>query len=321
MSPAPAEPPTSLGRRLRDVVRRHTARMLRQVGRRWPLHVGCGYLSHLPPFTTAAPPDGDVACRLRDGTTVYAMPDDFVGRALYYFGDFDPKISWLVEQLVREGDTVVDVGANLGLYAFLAANRVGLDGTVHAIEPQRPLVRLLSRSKETNGLANVQIHPVAFGDTFGTMKLYVPPGNAGAASLCREHTPDGERIPVPVVHAGAYLQLMDLPAIRLLKIDIEGYEPTVLQAAADVLADTPPDYIVAEVREWSAESEDPPLFRILRELGYSIYNIPRTPLRNVVERVPEGQMPAMPGHDILAARLTCRDEVRALLSVRPLRTD
>mgnify|MGYP006423266417 CR=1 FL=1 len=305
---------------LKDTVRANASRALRTLGHLWPFEIGCGRLAQTAPFEAAEPTAGDMTCTLRDGTTVYALPGDFVGRALYYFGDLDPKISWLLRELVHEGDTVVDIGANLGLYTFLAANQVGAAGTVHAIEPQHQLVRLLSRSKDTNDAANVKIHPVAFGDTNDTMKLYVPPGNAGAASLCRKHDPGGRRMPVPVVHAGQYLQLMQLGAVRLIKIDIEGYEATVLRAAAAVLDENPPDYIVAEVGpDWPAPDERE-TFSILRRLGYDLYNIPRTPLRNVVERFEEGETPATPGHDVLAARPEHRDEVAASLTVQACRT-
>jgi FkbM family methyltransferase len=315
---APDESATE--RTLKDVVRDNASSMLRTMGHLWPFEIGCGRLAQTAPFEAAEPTEGDIACQLRDGTTVYTMPGDFVGRALYYFGDLDPKISWLLRELVREGDTVVDIGANLGLYTFLAANQVGATGTVHAIEPQHQLVRLLSRSKETNDATNVKIHPVAFGDTNDTMKLFVPAGNAGAASLCRKHEPDGQWMPVPVVHAGQYLQLMQLDTVRFMKIDIEGYESTVLRAAAGMLAETTPDYIVAEVGPDWPEPDERDMFGILRELGYDLYNIPRTPLRNVVERFEDGETPVTTGHDVLAARSDDRDAVAASLAVQTCQT-
>lgn len=45
------------------------------------------------------------------GHWVAAPLDDYVGRAVFYTGELDRKITWICSRVVREGDTVLDIGA------------------------------------------------------------------------------------------------------------------------------------------------------------------------------------------------------------------
>jgi hypothetical protein len=88
--------------------------------------------------------------RLKSGELLIIIPDDYVGRSVYYFGDLDPKLSWLCRKILRRGDTAIDIRANLGVVAVLMAGVAGSSGTVHAFEPQPDLASLIVRSAELN---------------------------------------------------------------------------------------------------------------------------------------------------------------------------
>jgi len=129
---------------------------------------------------------------------------------------------------LKPGDTVVDVGANIGLYTMIAATCVGPAGRVYAIEPSPQTAEYLRGNVALNRSTNVTVHNVALGET------------AGSIRLSNESQDDQNR----VVDSGdghevALVRLDQLPIddaeIALLKIDVEGYEKFVPDGASGLL--------------------------------------------------------------------------------------
>jgi FkbM family methyltransferase len=132
-----------------------------------------------------------------------------------------------IERWLRPGDTFVDVGANVGLFAVLGGRRVGANGTVVAVEPHPRVHAYLRENLALNGLQHVQAHQVAVG------------AEAGQAFLSDRHADDQNAlasdgtVAVSVVPLDTLLR--DVGPIRLLKIDVEGHELAVLRGASAVL--------------------------------------------------------------------------------------
>ena len=77
----------------------------------------------------------------------------------------DPALVGLAAETVRRGDTVWDIGANMGVFSFAAAVAAGPSGRVLAVEPDNALVGLLRRSAAANhGHAPVDVLPAAVSD-------------------------------------------------------------------------------------------------------------------------------------------------------------
>ena len=145
------------------------------VTRRYPLYSGCGSLANHRIIRRLAGPGIKTEWgRVHGGYWVAAPLTDYVGRAVFYSGELDRKITWVCSRLVRPGDTVLDVGANLGLVTFVLAAQVGQTGLVHAFEPIPEMCDLLERGISKNGLRNVQLHRMALGAETGHLTLSVP---------------------------------------------------------------------------------------------------------------------------------------------------
>jgi FkbM family methyltransferase len=224
--------------------------------------------------------------------------DDFVGRSLYYFGDLDPKLTWICRALLRPGDTVLDVGANLGLVTLIARALVGETGCVHAFEPQPDLAELVRRSALENRFREIRVHAVALGRAAATLNLFVPLGNRGAASLTRIHSEIGSSIEVPVVDTSEYLEALELGAIRLLKMDVEGHEEHVLRGGARFFERNKPHAIISELNDAPGRLDQHPVVRALQELDYELWKIPRALTRPRIEPI-DGTSDSL-SHDILA---------------------
>ena len=107
----------------------------------------------------------------RHGLFMYSRNDAFVGRGLDLYGEWCDFEIQAIRPHVKPGDTVIDVGANIGTHTVAFANMVGPTGTVHAYEPQRRLFHMLSGNVALNALERVYCHQAAVGDSMGEIHL------------------------------------------------------------------------------------------------------------------------------------------------------
>ncbi|GAB4520473.1 MAG: hypothetical protein Kow00133_07000 [Amphiplicatus sp.] len=171
-APADAAMPTAPAR----------ARLAAAFTRAYPFLSGCASLANhrlLRAFDGA--PSVTVWAKVAGGA-VLADLDDYIGRAAWYFGDLDRKISGLFDRYARPGDMVADVGANIGVTALRLARAVGPTGRVVAFEPHPETAARLRAAVARCSAAQVEVCELALGDKAGTARLVRPPGNAGGAA-------------------------------------------------------------------------------------------------------------------------------------------
>jgi FkbM family methyltransferase len=276
------------------------AKFLRTICRGYPFYSGCTRIPNSRSAVRLTVGMGISTTRLRDGSLARVKVDDYVGRALYFAGEYDPKITWVLQRVLFPGDCVLDVGANMGVYALAAARIVGPDGSVHAFEPQPDLAELLRESARLNNYTQLTVHACALSDRDGESRLFLHTHNTGAATLEQSHSA-GHGVSVPIRHSGNYLDSLRLQRPRLIKIDVEGHEPVIVAAALDFLRRQPPQIVVFESRNsGSVPFPERPLVQLLASLGYEFGQIPKAMLRMHICRLqPRG--PALrEGFDFLA---------------------
>jgi FkbM family methyltransferase len=152
-------------------------------------------------------------------------------------GSYEPPIAAAARRLLRPGDLVVDVGAHIGWFSVLAAGLVGPSGAVRSYEPFPSSWRLLERN--VADLPQVVAANVALGAESGTLRLGPQPGSdSGSVSAVAGDGAGGIEVPVATLdHLLADDEVAGRP-VRLLKVDVEGFEPAVVAGAPEVLART-----------------------------------------------------------------------------------
>jgi FkbM family methyltransferase len=227
--------------------------------------------------------------------------NDFVGRSIFFTGDYDRKVTWLCRQIVRPGDTVLDIGANLGVVSFVLAKLVGPTGIVHAFEPNPRLQVLLELGIEQNDFKNICLHKVALGSKPGELELVVPRSNKGQGSLIYHRgAEDCDTVSCRVQRLSDIVREQDIKKIRFVKIDVEGFENEVLMGAMDVLADIRPEAILFETNDQTdMPFKDRPSVVTLKNLGYGFLEIPKG-LFSVRMRKIDMEQVEIPSHDVLA---------------------
>lgn len=285
--------------------------IIKRLCRFYPLYSGCGTIANTPFFQSLSQiPNPLVMTRLRDGSNILVRLDDYVGRAIYYFGDLDPKITWVCKKLLRPGDIVLDVGANCGLVTLYASKLVGATGHVHAFEPQPDLAELIQKSVGIGGCSQVSVHNIALSENDGFMNMVIPTDNSGAASLSRQTAFPSKMIQVQVRRTADYLSGLNLGAVRLMKLDVEGHEEAVLQGARDFFRDRGPDVIVFESNNSSVFKDsksilEQPTVRLLESIGYIIFEIPKLKFRMRLRKLDRETNYQINSHDFVAIK--CSD--------------
>ena len=191
---------------------------------------------------------------------------------------FEPEILAALRHWVRPGNTVVDIGANIGYFTAHLARLVGDGGTVHAFEPEPANFALLTANMGANGLAWVRLHQAAVGAQPGTATLHTSEYNGGMHRLYESVCCTGPGFDVPVLRLD---QVLAGAHVDLIKIDIEGYEPAALLGAEDCLRANPRLKIVSEYCPASmleAGGQPSAMLRWLGERGFGPHRLDGTAL-------------------------------------------
>jgi FkbM family methyltransferase len=181
----------------------------------------------------------------------------------------DPTLLRLAAEVVRPGDTVWDVGANVGLFSFAAAVAAGPSGRVLALEADTDLAGLLRRSAAgNNGHAPVEVLSAAVSGDLSIARFHVARRNRATSHLegFGSAMAGGVRSTrlVPTVTLDWLAARFPLPDV--LKVDVEGAEQTVLVGAARVLAHSPTVICEVSAQNTTAVSD------ILTGHGYTLYD-------------------------------------------------
>jgi FkbM family methyltransferase len=184
----------------------------------------------------------------------------------------------LAADVVRPGQVVWDVGANVGLFSFAAASAAGSAGHVLAIEADAALAGLLRRSAAANPAhAPVQVLSAAVSDEVSVARFHIARRNRATSHLDGYGTTmtGGVRYTELVPTVTLDWLAAHFPAPDVLKIDVEGAELTVLAGAPEVLGHLPT--IICEVSARNAAA----VAKLLTARGYTLYDGERPPGKRV----------------------------------------
>jgi FkbM family methyltransferase len=211
---------------------------------------------------------------MKDGRRLEGDLNDPLFRWLYLYGVYEPIVSTALSCLVRSGETVIDVGANVGLITSRLGQLVGMHGHVYAFEPIPRLFAQLQHTIELNHLSTVvKLQQSAVGDRDDQVTLFVPTNHSHACSSLRVEQPDqAEAVQCPMVRLDTALPASANPV--LVKVDVEGAEQSVLTGANQICAAARAPSWIMEINRTAAnrfgyEPED--LIAQLGTYGYHHY--------------------------------------------------
>jgi len=181
----------------------------------------------------------------------------------------------LLEQLLREGDWAIDVGANVGHYTSKMSQLVGHTGRVIAFEPVPDTFELLAANARSYEYQNVTLFNAAAGERSEVHGFRIPGWTYGAPNYYRAHLDDAD----PAFHVFfCSIDSLHLPnVVALIKIDVEGATEAVLRGAGKLIERDCPTLVI--------EGEPDSILPLLRVSGYRLWRYPGSP--NVILRAGE----------------------------------
>ncbi len=161
--------------------------------------------------------------------------DKGLERALFNYGTYEAGTLKLMNDILRDGDTFIDIGANIGLMSLHAGKILGENGRVVSFEPLSNTYNILVENIALNNFRNVEVVNTAIGSTNGVVDIFDNIVNRGSSSLIKpNYTESCHKIPIN--RLDDYLEEHGINSINCIKIDVEGWELEVLKGAANTLS-------------------------------------------------------------------------------------
>jgi FkbM family methyltransferase len=231
--------------------------------------------------------DGRVIMTSRDrGIRIACAPGDFriAPIEMLNFFDYEKVESTMMENLVFDGDTFFDIGANIGWYSInIAASRRATK--VYCFEPIPKTYKSLSVNIELNAVPNVMSHNFGFSSQAGEFPFYYyPEGSGNASSANVTERTDVETVQCKVRTLDDYTSETGL-RVDFIKCDVEGAELLVFQGGIKTITRDKPIVFSEILRKWSAKFNYNPndIFSLFKDQGYQAFTVKENHLAKFFE--------------------------------------
>lgn len=178
-----------------------------------------------------------------------------------------PSIKYVLEAPLA-GTTVLDIGANKGVYSVYMSRAAGPHGKLVAFEAQPELGRHLENVRESFGLDNMTLVNKGLSSKAGVLTMHRPAAGSGMATFHAADTSGLDKIDIQVIRLDDYADEHELGPVSFIKCDVEGHELDVFKGGERLLRRDMPT-LLFECHD--SELEDGALFRFLVDLGYDGY--------------------------------------------------
>ncbi|WP_448560741.1 class I SAM-dependent methyltransferase [Trichothermofontia sp.] len=195
---------------------------------------------------------------------------------------YESEVVNLLIQLLKPGDSFIDVGAHIGYFSLLAAALIGETGLVLTCEPEGANYDCILQNIQLNRFNNLRVLNVAVGDERKNTQFFVNSDNDGGHALWNVgHHPFNQKSKQSPIARPIRMETLDylikqhpVHNLKLLKIDTEGAEYSILRGAIDLLSRVKVPYIIAEINRFGLQqmgTNEIELRGFMRSLGYETY--------------------------------------------------
>jgi FkbM family methyltransferase len=207
------------------------------------------------------------------------------------FDSRDRGLFYMLDRLEPDA-TVLDIGANIGVMTVQLARRVP-NGKVHAFEPDPSAFQILTRVVASYRLKNVVLHHCALGNQSGEVEMFTPIKSSvrlhGLSRIVTSGEPgEGIRFRAPVKKLDDIASIFETK-IQAIKLDVELYEPQVIEGGQGLIARCHPMMYVEfwpMVQHWR--------FGLMKRLGYEVFSW-----------TPSGLKPAQASREAQSSNFLC----------------
>ncbi len=193
----------------------------------------------------------------------------------YFPEGYEKENFCFINNEVKKGMTVLDIGAHIGLMVVIFSKKVGREGAVYAFEPTPSTFKILQETIKLNNVKNVNAIPVALAEKKGKLNFYISDNSAdNSNSLVNNHRTDRkeEAIEVEVNTVDHFVAEEKINNIDFIKIDVEGAEFQLLKGSIGTIKKHKPKIILSihpeGIKNFGDSAED--IWNLLNDARYKI---------------------------------------------------
>ena len=196
--------------------------------------------------------------------------DRIVSHSLSLYGEWAGDELNFLHKLVKPGMHVLDIGAFIGTHTLAFSRFVGPSGQVYSFEPRREIYQVLCSNIDANEIKHVQAFNMGLAEAVGSIALesidIAESVNFGGLSIEGFVPKDIKNIyEVPI----STVDMLEVPAVDFMKLDVEGMERRVLEGAVEVITRDQP-LIFCECNSLASGYE---IFEFCKPLNYRVYGL------------------------------------------------
>jgi FkbM family methyltransferase len=219
---------------------------------------------------------------LDKGIKILLYRDSILSR--YIYEGFEKDEIEFLKRILKQGDTFIDIGSNIGLFSLHASKLVGKTGKVFSIEPSPVTYKRLVNNISLNSFDNMTPINKGLSNEEGELSLYI--SNNGYDAWNSFAAVDSNKVQstvnVPVTTMDKLLKDYNInrDTVSLVKIDVEGWEKFVLQGGRSFLTQFTPVVMMefTEANTFSAGYLVQEIYDIMVEMGYNWYKYEKSKL-------------------------------------------
>ncbi len=223
--------------------------------------------------------------KLLNGSTVKFYPKGQIAFGIFT-KQFEKQEIDSFQRIIKPGMTIVDAGANIGLYSLIASQLIGSKGRVFSFEPSKETFQRLTDNIKLNGFNNITPFNNGLGDKPNEKLIlrqdignedaerYLFPNNKSPDVKLENMNTIQTEEEVIIDTLDNCLKNLNIPKINFLKIDTEGYEYYILKGAKTILQNSPEIIIFMECTELGtsrASTTQKEVFTILKDHDLNIF--------------------------------------------------
>jgi FkbM family methyltransferase len=213
--------------------------------------------------------------QLNNEVKINLYKDSVLSRLIY--DGFEKEETDYVVSVLKKGDVFIDIGTNIGLFSLVASKIVGDKGKVICFEPSPSTFSRLVENVQLNDFKNIDLRNIGLSDAREEMTFYISDNGYDAWNSFAPSQDNklSSSIIVPVSTLDIELKDVDASKIKLIKIDVEGWEKFVLYGGKDFFVNFSPIVMVefTEENTFNAGYSVHEIYDIMQNFGYVWYVI------------------------------------------------
>lgn len=154
----------------------------------------------------------------------------YIDRTIIEKGVFEPQSTEVTKRLVKQGNLVLDIGANIGYYSVMLSKLVGKSGKVIAFEPTEHFRKTLRMNLDANNITNVEVIDIGLSDKDQKLEIDIGPSSATLHSPLGFDSIESKEV-INLTTLDSFVQKHNILQIDFIKIDVDGHEPFFFEGA------------------------------------------------------------------------------------------